>query len=98
MICNVCRADYEAVSGSLDFVNNDDTSDSHLRRSCGGVLFIDEAYDLYHPENERDYGLVDAIEILLQVMENQRDDMVVIRAAYFDRIDWLFLRARRGCA
>ena len=47
----------------------------------GGVLFIDEAYYLYRPENERDYGQ-EAIEILLQVMENQRDDLVVILAGY----------------
>ena len=45
-----------------------------LKRAMGGVLFIDEAYYLYRPENERDYGQ-EAIEILLQVMENQRDDL-----------------------
>ena len=50
-----------------------------LKRAMGGVLFIDEAYYLYRPENERDYGQ-EAIEILLQVMENQRDDLVVILA------------------
>jgi Cdc6-like AAA superfamily ATPase len=55
----------------------------------GGVLFIDEAYYLYRPENERDYGL-EAIEILLQVMENQRDDLVVILAGYKDRMDTFF--------
>jgi hypothetical protein len=94
LIGNVCRAVYEALSGSLDFANNDDNIDTHLRRSCGCVLFIDEAYYLYHPENVRDYGL-EAIEILLQVMENQGNDMVVIRAAFLDRIDWLLLRASR---
>src|SRR5436190_7962524 len=52
----------------------------------GGVLFIDEAYYLYRPDNERDYGQ-EAIEILLQVMENQRDDLVVILAGYADRMD-----------
>jgi probable Rubsico expression protein CbbX len=52
----------------------------------GGVLFIDEAYYLYKPDNERDYGS-EAIEILLQVMENQRDDLVVIFAGYKDRMD-----------
>ena len=52
----------------------------------GGVLFIDEAYYLYRPENERDYGQ-EAIEILLQVMENQRDDLVVILAGYKDRME-----------
>jgi probable Rubsico expression protein CbbX len=52
----------------------------------GGVLFIDEAYYLYRPDNERDYGQ-EAIEILLQVMENQRDDLVVILAGYSDRME-----------
>jgi probable Rubsico expression protein CbbX len=60
-----------------------------LKRAMGGVLFIDEAYYLYRPENERDYGL-EAIEILLQVMENQRDDLVVILAGYKDRMDTFF--------
>jgi probable Rubsico expression protein CbbX len=55
----------------------------------GGVLFIDEAYYLYKPENERDYG-GEAIEILLQVMENQREDLVVIFAGYKDRMDTFF--------
>ena len=50
-----------------------------LKKAMGGVLFIDEAYYLYRPENERDYGQ-EAIEILLQVMENNRDDLVVILA------------------
>jgi hypothetical protein len=52
----------------------------------GGVLFIDEAYYLYKPDNERDYGS-EAIEILLQVMENQRDDLVVILAGYKEPMD-----------
>lgn len=60
-----------------------------LKRAMGGVLFIDEAYYLYRPENERDYGQ-EAIEILLQVMENQRDDIVVILAGYKDRMDSFF--------
>ena len=60
-----------------------------LKRAMGGVLFIDEAYYLYRPENERDYGQ-EAIEILLQVMENQRDDLVVILAGYQDRMDTFF--------
>ena len=59
-----------------------------LKKAMGGVLFIDEAYYLYRPENERDYGQ-EAIEILLQVMENQRDDLVVILAGYADRMDTL---------
>merc|ERR1712039_634619 len=57
-----------------------------LKRAMGGVLFIDEAYYLYKPDNERDYGS-EAIEILLQVMENQRDDLVVILAGYKERMD-----------
>ncbi|THD09218.1 CbbX protein [Metallibacterium scheffleri] len=60
-----------------------------LKKAMGGVLFIDEAYYLYKPENERDYG-GEAIEILLQVMENQRDDLVVILAGYADRMDTFF--------
>jgi probable Rubsico expression protein CbbX len=60
-----------------------------LKRAYGGVLFIDEAYYLYRPENERDYG-VEAIEILLQVMENERDRLVVILAGYEDRMDDFF--------
>jgi probable Rubsico expression protein CbbX len=55
----------------------------------GGVLFIDEAYYLYRPDNERDYGQ-ESIEILMQVMENQRDDLVVILAGYKDRMDTFF--------
>ena len=60
-----------------------------LKRAMGGVLFIDEAYYLHRQENERDYGQ-EAIEILLQVMENQRDDLVVILAGYKDRMDTFF--------
>jgi probable Rubsico expression protein CbbX len=60
-----------------------------LKRAYGGVLFIDEAYYLYRPENERDYG-VEAIEILLQVMENERERLVVILAGYEDRMDEFF--------
>jgi probable Rubsico expression protein CbbX len=60
-----------------------------LKRAMGGVLFIDEAYYLYRPENERDYGQ-EAIEILMQVMENQREDLVVILAGYKSRMDRFF--------
>ena len=60
-----------------------------LKKAMGGVLFIDEAYYLYRPENERDYGQ-EAIEILLQYMENQRDDLVVILAGYADRMETFF--------
>jgi probable Rubsico expression protein CbbX len=65
-----------------------------LKRAMGGVLFIDEAYYLYRPENERDYGQ-EAIEILLQVMENQRDDLVVVLAGYKDRME-AFFRSNPG--
>ncbi|MSR05849.1 MAG: CbbX protein [Gemmatimonadetes bacterium] len=60
-----------------------------IKRAMGGVLFIDEAYYLYRPENERDYG-PEAIEMLLQVMENNRDDLVVVLAGYKDRMDTFF--------
>ena len=60
-----------------------------VKRAMGGVLFIDEAYYLYRPENERDYGQ-EAIEMLLQVMENQRDDLVVILAGYKDRMETFY--------
>ncbi len=60
-----------------------------LKRAMGGVLFIDEAYYLYRPENERDYGQ-EAIEILLQVMESQREDLVVIFAGYRERMERFF--------
>ncbi|MGA7323927.1 MAG: CbbX protein [Rhodomicrobium sp.] len=60
-----------------------------LKKAMGGVLFIDEAYYLHRADNERDYGQ-EAIEILLQVMENQRDDLVVILAGYADRMDKFF--------
>jgi probable Rubsico expression protein CbbX len=60
-----------------------------LKKAMGGVLFIDEAYYLYRPDNERDYGQ-EAIEILLQVMESQREDLVVILAGYGERMDKFF--------
>jgi probable Rubsico expression protein CbbX len=67
-----------------------------LKRAMGGVLLIDEAYYLYRPENERDYGQ-ESIEILLQVMEAQREDLVVILAGYADRMD-IFFRSNPGMA
>jgi len=67
-----------------------------LKRAMGGVLFIDEAYYLYRPENERDYGQ-EAIEILLQVMEAERQQLVVILAGYADRMD-VFFRSNPGMA
>jgi probable Rubsico expression protein CbbX len=60
-----------------------------LKKAMGGVLFIDEAYYLYRPENERDYGQ-EAIEILLQIMENRRSDLVVVLAGYADRMERFF--------
>ena len=60
-----------------------------IKKAMGGVLFIDEAYYLYKPENERDYG-AESIEILLQVMENNREDLVVILAGYKDRMEKFF--------
>ena len=60
-----------------------------IKKAMGGVLFIDEAYYLYKPENERDYG-AESIEILLQTMENNREDLVVILAGYKDRMDKFF--------
>ena len=65
-----------------------------LRKAMGGVLFIDEAYYLYRPDNERDYGS-EAIEILLQVMENNRNDLVVIFAGYKERMD-VFYQSNPG--
>lgn len=67
-----------------------------LQQAQGGILFIDEAHHLYKPDNERDYGS-EAIEILLQVMENQRDDLVVILAGYKDRMD-VFYESNPGLA
>jgi probable Rubsico expression protein CbbX len=60
-----------------------------LKKAMGGVLFIDEAYYLYRPENERDYGQ-EAIEILLQIMEQSREDLVVVLAGYADRMETFF--------
>src|SRR5271165_959594 len=67
-----------------------------LKKAMGGVLFIDEAYYLYRPENERDYGQ-ESIEILLQVMEERRDDLVVVFAGYKDRME-TFFRSNPGMA
>jgi probable Rubsico expression protein CbbX len=85
--------------GHLIAVTRDDLVGQHightaptkevLKKAMGGVLFIDEAYYLYRQENERDYGQ-EAIEILLQVMENNRDDLVVILAGYADKMDRFF--------
>jgi probable Rubsico expression protein CbbX len=60
-----------------------------IKKALGGVLFIDEAYYLHRPENERDYGQ-EAIEVLLQVMESERHNLVVVMAGYKDRMDEFF--------
>ena len=60
-----------------------------VKRALGGVLFIDEAYYLHRPENERDYGQ-EAIEVLLQVMESERQNLVVVMAGYEDRMEEFF--------
>jgi probable Rubsico expression protein CbbX len=60
-----------------------------LSRAMGGVLFIDEAYTLFRADDSKDYGL-ECIDILLQVMENQRERLVVILAGYKDRMDRFF--------
>ncbi|MFN2388223.1 MAG: CbbX protein [Actinomycetota bacterium] len=60
-----------------------------LKRAMGGVLFIDEAYHIYRVDNERDYGQ-ETVELLLQVMENDREDLVVIMAGYKKQMDRFF--------
>jgi probable Rubsico expression protein CbbX len=60
-----------------------------IAKAAGGVLFIDEAYYLFRPENERDYGQ-EVIEILLQEMESERASLVVIFAGYPDRMESFF--------
>jgi probable Rubsico expression protein CbbX len=60
-----------------------------LDRAMGGVLFIDEAYTLFRAEDSKDYGQ-ECIDILMQVMENDRDKLVVILAGYKDRMDRFF--------
>ena len=60
-----------------------------VRKALGGVLFIDEAYYLYRVDNDRDYGQ-EAIEMLLQAMEDQRSDLVVILAGYRERMETFF--------
>jgi len=60
-----------------------------LQKARGGILFIDEAHHLYKPDNERDYG-AEAIELLLQVMENQRDDLIIVFAGAKNKIEMFF--------
>jgi probable Rubsico expression protein CbbX len=60
-----------------------------LQKAQGGILFIDEAHHLYKPDNERDYGS-EAIELLLQVMENQRDDLIFIFSGTKNKIEKFF--------
>ncbi len=60
-----------------------------LQKSEGGVLFIDQSHKLYQPDNEKDYG-AEAIEVILQVMENQRDDLVLIFSDEKEKLDEFF--------
>ncbi len=60
-----------------------------VKRALGGVLFIDEAYYLHRQENERDYGQ-EAVEVLLAVMESERQNLVVVMAGYRDRMEEFF--------
>ncbi len=60
-----------------------------VKRALGGILFIDEAYYLHRPENERDYGQ-ETIEVLLQAMESERQNLVVVMAGYADRMEEFF--------
>jgi probable Rubsico expression protein CbbX len=60
-----------------------------LQKAQGGILFIDEAHHLYKPDNERDYG-AEAIELLLQVMENQRDDLIMIFGGKKEKLEIFF--------
>jgi len=60
-----------------------------VKRALGGILFIDEAYYLHRPENERDYGQ-EAIEVLLQVMESERQNLVVVMAGYKEPMEEFF--------
>jgi probable Rubsico expression protein CbbX len=60
-----------------------------LKRAQGGILFIDEAHHLYKPDNERDYGS-EAVELLLQVMENQRDDLILIFAGQKEKLETFY--------
>jgi probable Rubsico expression protein CbbX len=60
-----------------------------LQKARGGILFIDEAHHLYKPDNERDYG-AEAIELLLQVMENQRDDLIIIFGGTKNKLEGFF--------
>jgi probable Rubsico expression protein CbbX len=60
-----------------------------LQKAQGGIMFIDEAHHLYKPDNERDYGS-EAIELLLQVMENQRDDLILVFAGGKNKIEKFF--------
>jgi len=60
-----------------------------IKKAFGGILLIDEAYYLYNAANDKDYGQ-ESIEILLNVMENQKDDLIVVLAGYKDRMDKFF--------
>jgi probable Rubsico expression protein CbbX len=60
-----------------------------VKKAMGGILLVDEAYYLYNASNDRDYGQ-ESIEILLNVMENNKEDLVVILAGYKDKMDTFF--------
>merc|ERR1711937_546174 len=60
-----------------------------VKKAMGGILLVDEAYYLYNAANDRDYGQ-ESIEILLNIMENNKDDLVVAVAGYRDRMDAFF--------
>jgi SpoVK/Ycf46/Vps4 family AAA+-type ATPase len=68
-----------------------------MKRAIGGVLFIDEAYHLYRDGSGKDYGQ-EAIEVMMQVMENQRDQLVVIFAGYANRVPPALRRLHRARA
>jgi probable Rubsico expression protein CbbX len=57
-----------------------------VKKAMGGILLVDEAYYLYNAANDRDYGQ-ESIEILLNVMENKKEDIIVVLAGYKDRMD-----------
>ena len=57
-----------------------------VKKAMGGILLVDEAYYLYNAANDRDYGQ-ESIEILLNVMENNKEDIIVVLAGYKDKMD-----------